>query len=175
VGKDLVGKLQQDSNRTDLTVLFLRATGANFQAAFENDNIDGAAIGVVVRQTFMAPGGKPYHRYEAWQTVPWGYCEARLAVKVAILWLMRLPRATPYRASFQGIEVESNVLFSICDRGGLPAEALENAWLKRWEPRDYVEEGLGCKETSERPTDWSITATLRWTSCSRRSNLMPTS
>ncbi len=68
---------------------------------------------------------------------------------------MRLAHATHYRASFEGIELEHHVLFSICDEGGLPAEALEKSrpysWLKRWDSREYVEDGLGCKETSKRP------------------------
>jgi hypothetical protein len=152
--ENLACKLKQHDNRTDLTVLFLRETNADYQAAFENDNNHGSYVGVVVRQTFKTPSGKPYHRYEPWRTVPWGYDETRLGVKVAILWLMRLARVTHYHASFEGVEVERNVLLSICDNGGLPAEALERSspysWLKRWDPREYVEDGLGCKEKSER-------------------------
>jgi hypothetical protein len=152
--KYLVSKCKQYDNQADLTVLFLRETGADYQAAFESDSNSGPDVGVVVRQTFKTPGGKPYHRYEAWRSVPWGCRETRLAVKVAILWLMRLEQATHYHSRFEGIEVERHVLHSICDRGGLPAEALEKSgpfsWRKHWDPRDYVEDGFGCKETSER-------------------------
>jgi hypothetical protein len=153
--RDIVNKLKEHNNRIEITVLFLRGTGADFQAAFVSETNSGGYIGAVVRQTFKTPGDRPYHRYEAWRTVPWAYSETRLAVKVIILWLMRLSQATHYRVRFEGVEVDSNVLLDICDRGGLPAGALETgpySWLKHWEPRDYVEDGAGCKETSERPT-----------------------
>jgi hypothetical protein len=151
---DILNKLKQHDNLTDITVLFLRETGADFQAAFDSKTTAGGYIGAVVRQTFKTPGGTPYHRYEAWQTVPWAYSETRLAVKVIILWLVRLLKVTHYRVRFEGVEVDSNVLLDICDRGGLPAVALETgpySWLKHWEPLDYVEDGLGCKEISELP------------------------
>ncbi len=153
---DVAQKLRQHDNRTELTVLFLRETGADFQSAFESDTNQGGDVGAVIRQTFKTPSGKPYHRYEAWRTVPWAYSETRLSVKVIILWLMRLSLVTHYSVRFEGVEVERKALLEICDRGALPAEALESAepyqWLKKWDPSDYVENGLGCKETSERST-----------------------
>lgn len=153
--RDLVRKLKKHDNQDELHIVFVRESGTSLQAAFDSDSNQGGDVGVVVRQTFKTPGGKPYHRYEAWKTLPWAYSETRLSLKVLILWLMRLLDATHYRATFEGVEVESKVLDSICDCGGIPAEALERSgpysWLKRWDPREYVEDGLGCKEVSERP------------------------
>ena len=147
-----------DENR-ELTVLFVREKGANFQQAFESDTNQGGDIGVVVRQTCQTPSGKPYHRYQAWKTVPWAYRETRLAVKVVILWLERLENVSFPRVGVGGVEVETRLLSSICNYGTLPAEVLEERpypapRLKRWDPEDYVADPKKVHyalEGSERP------------------------
>ena len=46
---ELVRKLKQHDNQTDLTVLFVRESGADLQSEFENDTNQGGNVGVVVR------------------------------------------------------------------------------------------------------------------------------
>lgn len=142
-----------------LTVLFVRESGADFRQAFDSDANHGGDIGLVIRQTRRTPSGKPFHRYQAWRTVPWAYRETRLTMKVAMLWLERLRRVSSCKVNFHGLEVEKRVLLSVCDHGGLPAEALEERpypapQLTRWEPENYVadpKEYSWALEASERP------------------------
>lgn len=153
-----IAELLHEDGR-ELTVLFLRQKDLSLQAAFESDGNSGGDVGMVVRQTCRTPGGKTYHRYQAWNTVPWAYRETRLSLKVVILWLQKLDAETYYKTNFYGVEVDERVLYAICNHGSLPAEGLEQKGpynsLKRWDPEDYVMDPMHthiAKEAIEWPT-----------------------
>lgn len=169
VASRIVDLLLDGNNQRDLTIIFLRNSEQNFAAAHKEGpdappRAEVGYVGVVLRETHRTAGGKPFHRYEPWESVPWDYRETRLAVKALILWLKRLDHGTHHTVRMEGREVDRQSLLSL-DRGDvLPAEVLENParHLKSWDPEDFVSKpeivmreatlpNITARETHERP------------------------
>lgn len=141
----IVDLLLAGDNQRNLTVIFVRNLEQNFAAAQTERPKSGPQpqvgyVGVVLREKHRTPGGKPFFRYEPWESVPWDYRETRLAIKSLILWLERLVYGTHHTITVEGREVDMQSLNSLDHGDSLPAEVLDNParHLKSWDPKDYV-------------------------------------
>jgi hypothetical protein len=139
----VIDLLLESDNRRDLTVIFLKDMELRFNTAhneiYRSERNTGN-VSIVLRETYRTSTGKPYHRYQPWDSVPWDYGETRLTVKSLILWLKRLDKGTYHHVRVEGCEIDPQTLIALTRGDVLPAEVLDDAsrHLKSWDPSDYV-------------------------------------
>ena len=164
----VIDLLLESNNQRDLTVIFLKDMELRYIT--EHDEIyrserNTGNVCIVLRETYRTSTGKPYHRYQPWDSVPWDYGETRLTVKSLILWLKRLDKGTYHHVRLEGREVDPQTHIALTRGDVLPAEVLDDASrrLKSWDPTDYVAKpeivlpkatlpNTSAKETRERAT-----------------------
>ena len=101
----VIDLLLESDNQRDLTVIFLKDMELRFNTAHDEiyrSERNTGNVCIVLRETYRTSTGKPYHRYQPWDSVPWDYGETRLTVKSLILWLKRLDKGTYHHVRVEG-------------------------------------------------------------------------